>query len=249
MSCASSICRKTSLPLVLAFLPAVASPAAAVAQPGPQGELTDPDMIVITARKREEALAKAAAPVSVVTGRQLIETGTNSTARLNERFPALTVEPTATGNLIFIRGVGNFTLQPNSDPAVGFVYDGVSISRPMGTLSQFFDLDRVELLKGPQGVLYGRNASAGTINLEPRQPVLGESSISADVSAASYADLTAETAINLPVGRTAAIRISAAASSQDAFLRGYRTGPNQQSVRTQLKMRIGERTTLRLSGD
>jgi len=219
------------------------------AEPAGGSTAAEGDTIIITALKHEETLARTAAPVSVLGGKELRESGTDSTAKLNDRFPALTVQPNATGNLIFIRGVGNFTLQPNSDPAVGFVYDGVFIARPISTISQFFDLDRVELLKGPQGVLYGRNASAGSINLEPRQPVVGETSLSADLSVATYADVHGEMAANAPLGGGAALRLSAAISNQDAFLKGYRTGPAQQSVRAQVKARIGERTTVRLSGD
>jgi iron complex outermembrane receptor protein len=68
-------------------------------------QAVDPDAIIITARKHDERLARAAAPVSVATGKELVETRTSHTADLNERFPALTVQPTATGNLIFIRGL------------------------------------------------------------------------------------------------------------------------------------------------
>lgn len=210
---------------------------------------SEPESIIITARRRSEPLARAAAPVSAVTGRELVEAGVTTADRLNEQFPALTIQPTATGNLIFIRGVGNFTLQPNSDPAVAFAYDGVFISRPLGTLSQFFDLERVELLKGPQGVLYGRNASAGSINVEPRQPVFGERSLSGNLSIASHADEHGEAALNLPLGKATALRIAGAVSDQDSFLSGYTSGPRQRSVRAQLKSRIGERTTIRLSAD
>lgn len=210
---------------------------------------TDPDAIIITARKQPERLSHSGVPVSILPGKEIVETGTTTADRLNERFPALTVEPTATGNLIFIRGVGNFTLQPNSDPAVAFAYDGVFISRPMGTISQFFDLDRIELLKGPQGVLYGRNASAGSINLEPRQPVLGQRSVSAHASFASVGQFYSEAALNLPVAKGTAFRLSGAGSAEDSLLKGYRTGPRQQSVRAQIKSQIAPSVTIRLSAD
>lgn len=209
----------------------------------------DPAAIIITALRHPEPLARAAAPVSVLTRREIIESGTSQTDRLDDRFPELTVEPTATGNLIFIRGVGNFTLLPNSDPAVGFAYDGVSISRPLGTLPQFFDLERIELVKGPQGVLYGRNASAGSINLEPRQPIYGDRSASADLSIASRGDWRAETAINLPLGQASAFRLSGAVSRQPAFLKGYAGGPTQQSLRAQVKSALSSDVTVRLAGD
>lgn len=209
----------------------------------------DLDDIIITARRRDEPLARAALSVSVSTRREIIESGTSRVAGLSERFPSLTVQPNATGNLIFIRGVGNFTLLPNSDPAVGFAYDGVFISRPMGTLSQFFDLDRVELLKGPQGVLYGRNASAGSINVELRQPIIGERSAYAEMSAAAPLEVRGEAAVNVPLGPAAAFRLSGALSYQDTILEGYRAGPKEQSIRAQVKTGLGQSVSVRLSAD
>ena len=207
------------------------------------------DEIVITARRRDEPLGRAGAPVSVVTGEELERSGVTQVDQLNQLFPALTVQPTATGNLIFIRGVGNFTLQPNSDPALGFAYDGVFVARPIATTSQFFDLERVELLKGPQGVLYGRNASAGSLNLEPRQPVIGETSARLNLSAASYAHELADGAVNLPIGSNAALRLSGALSTQHHFLKGYRDGPEQRSGRAQLKALVGTRLTVKIAAD
>ena len=249
MSFASPQSRVSKLACALLFFGAGAAPGNAAAQVAGGAAATDPDNIIITALRRSQPLARAAAPVSVLTGKEVLESGAITADRLNDRFAALTVQPNATGNLIFIRGVGNFTLQPNSDPAIGFAYDGVFISRPIGTLSQFFDLDRIELLKGPQGVLYGRNASAGSINIEPRQPVIGERSFSASLSAATWDEFDGEAALNLPLGRPAALRIAGAVSEQGPLLRGYRSGPDQQSVRAQVKTRIGQRTTVRLSGD
>ena len=225
-----------------------AVPAPALAQTsGPSARL--PQDIVITARRRGEALEKAGAAISALSGEELTQSGVNETQGLDDRFPALTVQPTASGNLIFIRGVGNFTLMPNSDPAVAFAYDGVFIGRPTGTMSQFFDLDRIELLKGPQGVLYGRNASAGSINVEPRQPVIGETSAIAHLTAATYSEERAEAAVNLALGNNSALRLSGAMNTRDHWLAGYRDGSEQHSGRAQLKTRIGERATVRLSAD
>lgn len=222
-----------------------AAPAQAPAQP----TVAEPEQIIVTARRRDEQLSETAAAVSVLAGREMVELGINQVDRLGERLPALTVQPTATGNLMFIRGVGNFTLLPNSDPAVGFASDGVFFGRPMGTMSQFFDLDRIELVKGPQGVLYGRNASAGSINLEPRQPVYDEYSALAHLSLATYDEFRAEAAVNAPLGPAAAFRLSGARSGQDHFLEGYTGGPTQHSLRAQVKTSLSNALTVRLSGD
>lgn len=219
------------------------------APPGANIAADEPDEIFITAQKRSETLDKTGAAVSVIDAARIRESGLSGTDRLAEQFPALTVQPTSTGNLIFVRGVGNFTLQPNSDPAVGFAYDGVFLARPIGTQLPFFDLDRIELLKGPQGVLYGRNASAGSINLEPRQPVFSASSGFLQTSFDSEGSVASEAAVNVSFGGDLAFRISGTWSDRASYLKGYKEGPEPLALRTQLKARLSSKTTLRISGD
>ena len=132
------------------------------------------ETIVVTAQRRVETAQRAAVPIDVVSATALVDAGVTQVGRLNDLVPALTVQPTSTGNLIFIRGVGNFTVTPNADPASAFNYDGVYVGRTSGTSGAFFDLERVEVLKGPQGTLYGRNATGGAINVLPVQPKMGE---------------------------------------------------------------------------
>ncbi|WP_205478891.1 TonB-dependent receptor [Sphingomonas arenae] len=227
-------------------------PAGARAQPdqpsGPDG-LAPPAEIIVTGRRREELLEDTPVPLSVARGDELARAGVRQADELNQLFPALTVLGTATGNLVFIRGVGNFTLLANSDPAIGFSYDGVFITRPNATMSPFFDLERVELLKGPQGVLYGRNASGGSINIEPRQPVFGELGALVAGSAATSDDFKAEAALNLPVGPAAAVRLAGSLGSQEHFLDGYSTGPRHQAARAQVKLKLGRDVTVRVSAD
>ena len=163
--------------------------------------------------------------------------------------PALTIQPTSTGNLVFIRGVGNFTLTPNSDPATAFNYDGVYIGRPTGTNGVFFDLERVEVLKGPQGTLYGRNATGGAINIIPVQPRLGELSGYGSVSYGNYDTLTAEGAVNAPLGENGAIRISGSHAEHDGYLRDGTTDQNDYSLRAQIKAKLTPDLTVRLAAD
>lgn len=205
--------------------------------------------IVVTALRESEPLATIAAPVSVVRGKTVLDGAITAPDRLAEFSTALTVLPNATANIIFLRGIGNFTLTPSTDPAVGWNYDGVFVARANGTQGQFFDLERVEILKGPQGVLYGRNASAGSINLLPVQPQLGELGGFVSGSYASRDTANVEGALNLPLGPNGALRVSGQALSQDNYLSGYDDGARQQSLRVQLKSALQPGLAVRVSGD
>lgn len=230
---------------IAACLPGVGytQDAAADQQPATLGE------VIVTAQRRAESSQRAAIAVDVVSGSELLAAGVTQADRLNEQVPALTIQPTSTGNLVFIRGVGNFTLTPNSDPATAFNYDGVYVGRPTGTNGIFFDLERVEVLKGPQGTLYGRNATGGAINIIPAQPRLGEQSGYASVSYGDYDTLTAEGAVNLPLGSDAAVRVSASRASHDGYLNDGTSDQDDYSFRAQLKAELTPDLTVRVAAD
>lgn len=228
---------------------AALSIAPALAAEDSDAERVRSDVIIVTARKQAEALDKTAAPVSVVRGHALVEGGILTPDQLAERFVGLTVLPNATGNLLFIRGVGGFTLTANAEPAVGWNYDGVFVTRPMGTFGQMFDLDRVELLKGPQGALHGRNASGGTVNLIPRKPKAGETEAFAAASFGNYNAFIGEAMINLPMGEQGAFRVSAQATGQDNYLRGLNDGPSQLGLRVQMASELTPGVSIRVAGD
>ncbi len=205
--------------------------------------------IIVTAQRREESLQRAAVAVDVVSGADLIAAGITQLDRLTEQVPALTVQPSSTGNLIFIRGVGNFTLTANSDPATAFNYDGVYVARPTSTTGVFYDLQRVEVLKGPQGTLYGRNATGGAINVIPTQPKLGEFSGYATASFGSYDALTAEGAINVPMGEDGALRVAGSISRHDGYLTDGMSDEKTTALRVQMKARLTPELTARVAGD
>jgi outer membrane cobalamin receptor len=98
--------------------------------------------------------------------------------------------------------VGNNTVNAYSDPAIAFNYDGVYIGRPSSTSGMFYDLARVEVLKGPQGTLYGRNATGGAINVIPNRPKLNSTGGEVSAGYGNYNWLTLQGAVNLPWART-----------------------------------------------
>ncbi|WP_293882121.1 TonB-dependent receptor [Sphingomonas sp.] len=218
----------------------------AAAVPAPTDGLGD---IVVTAQRRVENSQRAAIPLAVIDGAALTSAGVTQASRLNELAPALSIEPSSTGNLIFLRGVGNFTVTAASDPAVAFNYDGVYVGRPTSTTGVFYDLERVEILKGPQGILYGRNATGGAINVLPRQPKLGEFSGYAAVAYGNYNTINAEGAINVPMGDHGALRISATTSNHDGYLRDGTQDEKTLALRVQMKAELTPNLTVRVAGD
>lgn len=237
--------------------PAQVTTPAPETQPGPSEQAADSQAasseglgdIIVTAQRRAENLQRAAVAVDVVSGSDLVAAGITQAGRLGEQVPALTVQPTSTGNLIFIRGVGNFTLTPNSDPAVAFNYDGVYVGRPTSTNGVFYDLERVEVLKGPQGTLYGRNATGGAINVIPVQPRAGELSAYGTVSYGNYNNVVAEGAVNLPLGDTGALRVSGSVSDHDGYLRDGTSDDRTRALRVQLKGELTPNLTVRVASD
>ena len=221
-------------------------PSEAVTQENDADGLRD---IVVTAQRREENSQRAAVAIDVVSGADLLAAGVTQADRLNDQVPALTILPTSTGNLIFIRGVGNFTLTPNSDPATAFSYDGVYVGRPTGTSGVFFDLERVEVLKGPQGTLYGRNATGGAINVIPVQPRLGEASGYGTTTLGNYDATSTEGAVNLPMGENGAARLSLSGTWHDGYLRDGTNDQRDMSARFQMKAKLTPDLTARVSTD
>jgi iron complex outermembrane recepter protein len=148
-----------------------------------------------------------------------------------------------------MRGVGNFTLVANSDPAIAFNYDGVYVGRPTGSTGVFYDLARVEILKGPQGILYGRNATGGAINILPVQPKIGELSGYLSGTYGNYETVNAEGAVNVPIGDRGAMRLSLSTANHDGYLRDGMQDEKTVAGRLQIKAELTPDLTIRVAGD
>src|SRR5262245_49439864 len=162
--------RRRASPAFQATLAAVAcvtSCAPAVLQAQDAAQATDApalEEVVVTAQRREESLQRAAISVSAVDADTLRRASVTTAADLSVVVPSLQGATQAGYPVFFIRGVGSRALNPYSEPAVAFNLNGVYVARPNAINGQFFDVDRGEVLKGPQGTLYGRNATGGAIN-------------------------------------------------------------------------------------
>lgn len=143
---------------------------------GPQDEITPPsrsrlvEEIVVTAQKREENLQDVPITINAFSADKLDAFGVESTADLQKITPGLTYTYAYGYSVIFIRGVGTDAFLPNADPSVATYIDGINIGPSQGKQDSLGPVKRVEVLKGPQGTLFGRNATAGAINIVTEDP-------------------------------------------------------------------------------
>lgn len=156
--------------------------------------------IVVTAQKRAENLQDVPVSVTAISGDSLADRGATNVMSLNNIAPGLRVSSgdAASSPKIFIRGVGLSDFNPNSSSGVGIYVDGVYIGSPLAQMAGFFDLAQVEVLRGPQGTLYGRNTNGGAINITTRRPT---QTLTADASVeyATYNAINAAAAIGGPI--------------------------------------------------
>src|SRR3984957_5776882 len=141
--------------------------------------------VIVTAQKRPENVDTVPMVVSVLTSQQLVEAGIDSTQRLEWATPGLVFGNTNGFAEPYIRGVGSDLITPGQDSPIGFYLDGVYLPFVSSLLQQFGDISRIEVLKGPQGTLYGRNTTGGAINIITRDP---EQTFSADASVSAGND-------------------------------------------------------------
>lgn len=206
--------------------------------------------IVVTAQRREETLQRTALAVSAVSGDDLARANVSDVTSLTRLVPSLVVQPaTGTSTAFYLRGVGALTGNAFTENPVAFNYNQVYIARPAAALGTFYDLQRVEVLKGPQGTLYGRNATGGAINVIPNRPILGKRSMTLSFEAANYRSVRAQAAVNLPIGDTIALRFAGQVANRDGYLSDGYDDENGQAARASLLFRPNERFSIMVTGD
>lgn len=173
--------------------------------------------IVVTAQRRSESLQRAAIAATAVAGDTLINAGVSEPLQLTKLVPALTVQPAGLSSSFFIRGVGATAINSFQENAVAFSVGGVFYARPTAPAGTFYDLERIEVLKGPQGTLYGRNATGGAINLIPKQAVLGRFSGDLTAEYGNYDSKKVQGGLNIPIGESVAIRVSGQVIDRDGY--------------------------------
>ena len=241
-----------------AALLAVAIAAPALAQnaattPPVEEEQAYGNEIIVTAQKREQSLQDVSAAVSAIGGQALKNAGINNLQDIQQVVPAVTFGNDFNQAKVFIRGVGANTSTTGSSTGVALHVDGAYVARAEAQLTSLFDLERVEVLRGPQGSLYGRNAVGGSINLITRKPT---ADLTGDVRIGygNYNALTAEAGVGGPLADWVRFRIAAKSEKRDGYgkdpVHGWDVDDmSKQMVRGQLQFVLGDKSDLLLSGE
>jgi iron complex outermembrane receptor protein len=211
-------------------LPAFVLATTVEAQQSSSGPLEE---ILVTAQKREESLQDATIAVTAIPGEDISNFAVKDINHLANQMPSVQFMTSGLTNTT-IRGVGTYNNQPNVDAAVAWVIDGTYISHHMAVPPILFDVERVEVVRGPLGTLYGKNSNGGAISILTARPVLEEFHARASVGAGNYDALDTEFMVNVPVNDSIALRASLATDDSDGYFEDGGEGTDNYAARVRL---------------
>jgi iron complex outermembrane receptor protein len=188
--------------------------------------------VVVTARRIEEAVQEVPIPVSVVTGELVANTGAFNVNRIKELIPTVQFYSSNPRNSsVTIRGTGApFGLTNDGiEPGVGLYVDGVFYARPAAAALDFLDVERVEVLRGPQGTLFGKNTTSGAINVTSRRPRFARET-DLELVNGSYDFVQAKASVSGPLGQKVAGRLSFSGTGREGFLTNVATNSRTNSL-------------------
>jgi iron complex outermembrane receptor protein len=189
--------------------------------------------IVVTAQKRSENLQDVPVSVTALSGETLAARGATNVLSLSNLAPGLRVNAadTSASPKLYIRGVGLSDFNPNASSSVGVYVDGVYVGSPLAQMAGFFDLAQVEVLRGPQGTLYGRNTNGGAINITTKRPTQSYSAEAA-LEYATYNAVNAQLGVGGPiVADKLAFRAAGQFVKDDGYVYNRTTGDDLNATR------------------
>ena len=218
---------RASVAAIVAAVPALA--AAQTAAPSPPAAASQPDaglqQVVVTAQRRTEPVQNVGVAVTVLSGEELAARGVRKVNQLQNEVPSLEIEPAFGGGQaqFRLRGVGFQDYATNNSSAVTVYVDEVALPLPVQTQGLLFDLDRVEVLRGPQGTLYGRNTTGGAVNFISRGPSKSFEGY-ATLGFGSFGAVEAEAAVGGPLSDALRGRVAIATQQGGAWQHSRDTG-------------------------
>jgi iron complex outermembrane receptor protein len=186
------------------------------------------EQIVVTAEKRGESLQDLSQAVTALTAKDLDNKYISSFVDLSAIAPGVTVAKNeGFKTIISIRGVGNEANQnATANPSVSYHMDGIYIASPYALQTDFIDIERIEILRGPQGTLFGQNSTGGAINVISAKPNFEEFAGKADVSLGTDNLVKVRGTVNVPISDDLAMRTSFSRATQDGYTQNVYNGPN-----------------------
>jgi iron complex outermembrane receptor protein len=210
--------------------------------------------VVVTAQRREQALQDVPITLQVVDQKLIDDTAAEDMGDLDSFVPGLEVTSSSpTQPRYTIRGIQTGDFGVGTDPAVGVYVDGVYAARSGASLLAFNDIERIEVLKGPQGTLFGRNSAAGAVSIITRQPQ-DEFDASVKLRYGEFDKQRAEGMVNVPLGESFALRVNALYNKSDGWLEDAATGKDiypedNWAARAALRWELSEATSATLTWD
>ncbi|MFA6605740.1 MAG: TonB-dependent receptor, partial [Sphingomonas sp.] len=202
-----------------------ASPSFAQTAPSQAAVEDAPGDIIVTAQKRSERLQDVPVAVSVISGDALSAQGKTSLEGAQYLVPSLNFLKSGTtlNQSLFLRGVGTSTFSIAGEPSISTVVDGVVFARAGEAFGDLVDVDQIEVLRGPQGTLFGKNASAGVINIISKKPT---GTLGGYVEAGFFTDseYRGRAVLNVPLGKAVRSRLTGFYTNYDGNIRNVTTG-------------------------
>ena len=236
--------------------------AIAAAQPALANEAADEQPgagegdIVVTARFREETLTDVPIAITALSGADLAQRAQTNLQDISRSVPTLDFRAGSSNKdrSTFIRGIGTITTSPGVEPSVATVVDGVVLARPGQSTLDLLDVQRIEVLRGPQGTLFGKNASAGVINIVSRDPATDAFGGSALASWFEGNEWRLKVTVTGPIDDKLSFLLTGLVSEFDGNVRNIRTdedvnGYKRQGVRGKLRFQPSEDVSFTLAGD
>jgi iron complex outermembrane receptor protein len=180
----------------------------------------DSGVIIVTAQRRAQNLQEVPAAVSALGAKDIALRQIEDTNDLQAQIPGVVITTgTGTSNSarIFFRGIGEDESRGAVDPAIGIYIDNVYLGRTVGSLVDLLDIEQVEVLRGPQGTLYGRNTNGGAIKFTSVRPQLGKNSVSAELGYGNYDRIQGRGTVNLALADSLALRVSGLYRERDGY--------------------------------
>ena len=194
------------------------APPDTAATPTTATDTNDTDEIVVTAQHRVENVQDVPIAISVVSGETLKDSGVTDFTSVAKVSPSLQITSDTSNTRVTVRGVGTLSNNEAQDQSIAVNVDGEYINRPQILNAAIFDMDRVEVLRGPQGTLYGKNSTGGAVNFITRKP--GKRlALNGSISYGNFESVIAEAGIDIPLGDIGGVRFAGFLSEHDGYFK------------------------------